>query len=192
MKIYTKTGDAGETGLLENVRVPKHDTRLEAYGTIDELNAAIGMIVAAMTHEYKNADCPPFIQNEKDRLQQIQCLLFSIGTLLATPTSAKTRYAEPPASTSILDLEAAMDAMSVGLPELRRFILPGGTMSAATTHLARTISRRAERATTKLHAESPLPASVLTYMNRLSDYLFVLARAINNTQNCPDIEWRNP
>jgi cob(I)alamin adenosyltransferase len=188
MKIYTKTGDAGQTGLLENVRISKHDLRIHAYGTLDELNSILCVVLTQFDEKIKH---DPLVQVEIKRLQELQSALFSLGTILATPPESKTQYAQPPKDAEIQQVEPAIDTMNARLPELKRFILPGGHPCAASTHWARTVARRFERVCTELNQESPLPATVIPYVNRLSDYLFVLARFMNNAANIPDVEWRS-
>lgn len=166
-KIYTKTGDQGTSGLFGGQRVPKNHPRLEAYGTIDELNSAIGLI-----------------QISVPELQQIQSDLFLVGTELATP-QGKPQLA----ATRIADLERSIDAMTAELPELKHFILPGGHSTAATTHLARTICRRAERRIIQLAETEPVNPVIIQYMNRLSDWLFTLARYLNKQHGVTDHPW---
>lgn len=181
MRIYTRTGDAGETGLFAGGRVPKDHPRVTACGDVDELNAALGV---AMTLDPTGAD--------GDLLAAIQRDLFAIGSQLATPDPTKV---PPGASRPFVDdarivaLERAIDAREEGLAPLREFILPGGTPGAAAFHLARTVCRRAERAVVRLSRESPVSPDVLRYLNRLSDLLFVLARAANARAGVRDVTW---
>lgn len=176
MKIYTKTGDAGETGLCGGERVKKDHLRIQSYGTLDELNAAIGIATAT------DAD---FLAGDFSR---IQSELFQLGTELATPSDKKIPIdvIQPPA---IESLEHAIDSMEKSLPPLKSFILPGGTLLAAQLHLARTICRRAERELVVLNRAEPLRAVVLQYVNRLSDYLFVASRFANHSKKVSDIPW---
>jgi len=181
MKIYTKTGDDGSTGLLSGQRVRKNDARLECYGTIDELNAAIGL--AAVTSD----------QDLRDKLRQIQNELFVIGThvALAGDEAAPKNVSIPTLEEApVARLEAEIDAAEAELAPLKQFILPGGTEAAARLHLARTISRRAERLLVGLSLEHPLPPIIVTYLNRLSDWLFVHARLANRRANVDDIPWQ--
>ncbi len=182
MKIYTKTGDQGDTGLFGGPRVAKNDARIEAYGTVDELNSLLGV---ARTFE---------LPAEIDRLvERIQNELFSLGAQLATPdpTAHQTALVGP---TQIAALESAIDHYEAGLEPLRQFILPGGTTAAAHLHLARTVCRRAERRLVSLVQTSPQPiaADLVIYLNRLSDLLFVLARAANRAAGTPDVPWQKP
>ncbi len=179
MKIYTKTGDSGETGLFGGPRVRKSDPRVEAYGEIDELNAAIGAARAIVED--------PEIDRE---LAKIQEELFCVGAELATPHGAKARSAIPPVDAAwTVRLEGAMDSWDGELPALSRFVLPGGTRTAAALHLARTICRRAERRVVSLAAEAEVAPGVLAYLNRLSDFLFVAARVANHRAQKEEPLW---
>ncbi|MCM2279949.1 MAG: cob(I)yrinic acid a,c-diamide adenosyltransferase [Oligoflexia bacterium] len=180
MKIYTKKGDAGETGLYGGARVPKDDLRIRAYGTIDELNAALGVALASLPAN----DASPL----RASLLRIQSELFQLGAELATPRGTKTK------STLIEDvqvetLENEIDAMEEDLSPLKSFILPGGSAPAAQLHLVRTISRRAERELVSLNRGEPQRATVLRYLNRLSDYFFVCARFANRLAGVSDVPW---
>ncbi len=179
MKIYTKTGDQGETGLFGGPRVRKSDARVDAYGEVDELNAAIGAARAVVED--------PEIDGH---LARVQAELFCVGAELATPHEAKARSAIPslePASTA--SLEAAIDAWERELPPLSRFVLPGGTRTAAALHVARTVCRRAERRAVALSAEVEIDPAVLAYLNRLSDFLFVAARVANRRAHREEPLW---
>jgi cob(I)alamin adenosyltransferase len=185
MKIYTKTGDAGATGLWGGLRVPKDATRVQAYGTVDECNAAIGV---ARAHLLASA-----VEAERDLaaiVAQIQDQLFVVGADLATPGEA----ANIPriGAEDIAGLERTIDAFEAEQAPLAQFILPGGTLAAAHLHLARTICRRAERWVVQLAREEPLGQHVGVYLNRLSDCLFVLARAANARAGLPDVPWNSP
>lgn len=178
-KIYTKTGDGGTTGLLGRGRVSKGDARIEAYGTVDELNAAIGAARAADGAGPADA-----------LLGRIQHELFDVGAALADPDPAGPFHGMiAPAHAE--GLERDIDAMEAELPPLTQFILPGGCPAAAQVHVARTVSRRAERAAVRLSAEpgESVPKPLLIYLNRLSDFLFVLARWINLKVGVPDVAW---
>jgi cob(I)alamin adenosyltransferase len=179
MKIYTKTGDAGETGLWGGLRVPKDDARVQAYGTVDECNAAIGVARAAGPDAGLDAI-----------LARIQDQLFVVGADLATPGEA----ANIPrvGAQEIAFLEQTIDALEEQLPALKQFILPGGAPAAAQLHLARTICRRAERWVVGLARQEQLGSHVGVYLNRLSDCLVVLARAANARADVPDVPWRKP
>ncbi len=180
MKIYTKTGDEGITGLLGNRRIPKDDIRIEAYGTIDELNAVLGLARAEG------------LDAASDRLiGELQDELFAVGSALADP-DPKGRYHNTIQTKHAVRLEAIIDALESDLPPLTSFILPGGSRPAAQIHLARTVCRRAERLVVRL-ARQPggdVPAALIVYLNRLSDLLFVLARALNHRARIADIPWK--
>jgi cob(I)alamin adenosyltransferase len=181
MKIYTRTGDQGETGLFGGGRVSKDDPRVAAYGDVDELNSALGVSRAAGDGEFFD-----------DLLESIQRDLFSIGGHLATPDPEKVRKALEKASLSpaqISEFERIMDEAEDSLPPLKAFILPGGTRRAAALHLARTVCRRAERSVVHLAHIEPVPEIFLIYLNRLSDLLFVLARVANQRAGVSDITW---
>jgi cob(I)alamin adenosyltransferase len=181
MKIYTKKGDAGETGLYGNVRVPKDDSRIRTYGTIDELNACLGLALC-------EADTQP---NLSGRLSRIQGELFQLGAELATPRG-KTVPSALIAESHVQTMEKEIDAMEAQLPALRSFILPGGSRLSSLLHFARTVSRRAERELTGLNRAEPCRPEVMRYMNRLSDYLFVTARHANHLAQVTDIPWNPP
>jgi cob(I)alamin adenosyltransferase len=178
MKIYTKTGDQGETGLFRGPRVPKHDLRVEAYGNVDELNALLGSLLTDVTH--------PEIRK---LILAIQHELFEIGADLATPPQQQETPELRINAAMTENLEHAIDQFEAQLPELTYFILPGGSKGGAILHLARTVCRRAERSITHLHQEQPMNPEILRYINRLSDLLFVLARAENQHTNSPEIRW---
>lgn len=181
MKLYTKTGDGGETGLLGGQRVPKDDLRVAAYGEVDELNAQIGFALTL--------DPPDFA---RELLETVQRDLFTIGAELAAPdpgTLAKALAGPPVGRLETEALERAIDDHDATLPRLRTFILPGGTVKAAALHVARAVCRRAERALVGLGRQAPVSPAILTYVNRLSDLLFILARAANARAGRPDIAW---
>jgi cob(I)alamin adenosyltransferase len=179
VKIYTRTGDSGDTALLGGTRVPKDSLRVAAYGDVDELNALLGVALA----EGVDADA--------ELLRAIQRDLFALGARLADPTAAVASRREKAALTAqdVARLEGAIDAHEGGLPPLTAFILPGGSRAGALLHLARTVCRRAERAMVALHRAEPLDPVLLAYVNRLSDLLFVLARAANHGQGSPEERW---
>lgn len=179
MKIYTKTGDQGETSLLGGTRVSKSDLRIEAYGTVDELNSWIGTLRASVS------------ENFKTRLEGIQNNLFSIGSLLASE-SKENKFNLPEITKSdIEDLELAIDGYNKDLPELRNFILPGGSLETSYAHLARCVCRRAERRVVALKDldESGFSPLILLYLNRLSDYLFVFSRVLSKELNVKELHW---
>ena len=179
MKIYTKTGDHGETGLFDGTRVSKADARVDAYGEVDEVNAAIGLARAHCT----DAEIAGL-------LEVLQRDLHAVGAVLADPrhhiAGRVTKAAMTDEDTQ--RIEALIDRYERDLPPLRRFIIAGGSPVAAALHLARTICRRAERRIVALNLE-PSDEPVLVYMNRLSDLLFVLARVVNHRAGVPDTEW---
>lgn len=181
LRIYTRTGDAGDTGLFGGGRVPKDAVRVDAYGEVDELNAALGL-AAAISPE-------PRID---DMLAPIQRDLFSIGAILATPDRDRMRDQLAKArldDTRVAELEGAIDAAEESLPPLRAFVLPGGSPKAAALHVARTVCRRAERRVVQLAREEEIPGDVIVYLNRLSDLLFVLARLANERDGAPEVTW---
>jgi cob(I)alamin adenosyltransferase len=179
-RIYTKTGDDGTTGLVGGARVGKDDARLECYGTIDELNAAVGLAAVAVE--------PHMLPG----LRAVQAELFVLGSHLATPADSPMASSLPrfdPAWTA--RLEHQMDAAEAELPPLRNFILPGGTDAAARLHLARTVCRRAERLLVAFARQAhPVDPIHLTYLNRLSDWFFVQARLANHRAGIDDIPWK--
>lgn len=180
-KIYTKTGDDGTTGLFGGHRVSKHALRIQSYGTVDELNSLIGMARA-----YSG------LRPEHDELlATIQEQLFVLGADLATPAGASKNFPLPRVTSSETEcLERAIDTLEEELPELKNFILPGGTPSGAALHLARTVCRRAERLVVMLlHEEPEVGMLPLQYLNRLSDMLFVLARAVNHAAGVAEHPW---
>lgn len=181
MKIYTRTGDAGDTGLFGGGRVPKDHPRVAAYGDVDELNSAIG--VARATAPAQAFD---------PLLESIQRDLFALGGQLATPDPARVAKALEKAQLSderIAELERVMDAADEELTPLRAFVLPAGTPKACALHLARTVCRRAERSVVALARENELPPVFLVYLNRLSDLLFTLARLANHRDGAGDVTW---
>ena len=179
MKIYTKTGDTGTTALGTGSRVPKHHIRVEGYGTLDELNAFLGLL------RDRQIDAPT-----KATLLHIQKKLFALGALLAlAPTNDKPPGPPPVATDDLAMLERDIDHMNEKLPPLTHFILPGGHPTVSYCHIARTVCRRAERQITHLHQIQPLPHTVLAYINRLSDYLFVLARKLAKDLKAQEVQW---
>lgn len=180
VKVYTKTGDDGTTGLIGGSRVKKFDNRLEAYGTVDELNSAIGVVAAYLEHG-----------NELDVIRRIQSQLFVIGSHLATDESAQELEEQLPCSESDIEfLEIEIDQISQELPPLKHFVLPGGCGAAAHAHLARTICRRAERRIVEMSEMIDIDNQLIKYINRLSDYLFVLSRKLNVVKKQEEIFWK--
>jgi cob(I)alamin adenosyltransferase len=181
MKIYTKTGDHGDTALFGGGRVPKDDARVSAYGDVDELNACIGMARAVQP-----------MQRIDEVLVPIQRDLFGLGALLATPNREKMKAQLEKARIDderIAQLEHAIDNAEGDLDPLRAFVLPGGSNKAAALHLARTVCRRAERHVVTLMRESEVPDIIIVYLNRLSDLLFVLARLANRLDSVGEVTW---
>ncbi|GAB3497446.1 cob(I)yrinic acid a,c-diamide adenosyltransferase [Spirosoma knui] len=180
MKIYTKTGDKGQTALIGGRRVSKADLRIDTYGTVDELNSWIGLVRDQAVNE-----------GRKELLKEIQDRLFTIGAELATDPEKAPKKAIPViVPDDVTLLEQAMDSMDAELPELRAFVLPGGHESVSYCHLARTVCRRAERLVTALNDQSLVDELVLQYLNRLSDYLFVLSRKIAQELTVNEVVWK--
>ncbi len=181
MKIYTRTGDAGETGLFGGGRVAKDHPRVQAYGEVDELNSALGQARATQPVHFMD-----------QLLESIQRDLFALGGHLATPEPDKVKAALEKADLSqsrIAVFERMMDEADTELPPLRAFVLPAGTPKAAALHLARTVCRRAERSVVRLSHDEPVPELFLVYLNRLSDLLFTLARLANHRDGAGDVTW---
>lgn len=179
MKIYTKTGDKGTTALFGGKRVSKADLRIDTYGTIDELNSWIGMVRDLEVN-----------QKRKDVLVEIQDRLFTIGSILATePGNTKVKIPSL-AEADILFLEKEIDAMDAALPPMRFFVLPGGHTAISHCHVARTVCRRSERLIIALHAQETVPDEVIKYINRLSDYLFVLSRMVAHELRAEETPWK--
>lgn len=176
MKIYTKTGDLGQTSLFGGARVPKNDARIEAYGTIDELSSHLGV-----------ARTTPLPSSVDAVLHQVQLDLFEIGAHLASPGTSRFPGVD---AARIEELEQAIDAMERELTPLTTFILPGGSSSSAHLHVGRTVCRRAERLVVALQDDSPATISTIAYLNRLSDFLFVAARFANHRAEVEDVPWK--
>jgi cob(I)alamin adenosyltransferase len=177
-KIYTKTGDTGETGLFGGKRLPKSHLRIEAYGTVDELNAHLGLLRDLLGNA-----------QQRDILKQVQDNLFSLGASLAT-TPEKQLAVPSILPNDIETLEQQIDAMETVLPLLKNFILPGGHPTVSQCHIARCVCRRTERAVVALHLTEPVDAILIRYLNRLSDYLFVLSRKIAQDLQADEIVWQ--
>ncbi|GCB37468.1 cob(I)yrinic acid a,c-diamide adenosyltransferase [Bacteroides faecalis] len=179
--VYTKTGDKGTTGLVGGTRVPKTHIRLEAYGTIDELNSHLGWLYTYLMDE-----------NDRDFILGVQHKLFSIGSYLATDQGkTQLKCASIITQENVLCIEQEIDKLDEQLPELRAFIIPGGARGAAVCHVCRTICRRAERRILVLSETCTISPELLAYVNRLSDYLFVLSRKINFDEQNNEIFWDN-
>ncbi|WP_300598337.1 cob(I)yrinic acid a,c-diamide adenosyltransferase [Niabella sp.] len=179
-RIYTKTGDQGKTALIGGTKVSKAHLRIEAYGNVDELNSWIGLCRDVQTDA-----------STRDRLQELQDRLFTIGALLAQDPGKATKMLLPDLhEEDIQVLEKEIDTMTAALPEMKSFIIPGGSVAISYLHIARCTCRRAERSCVRLQAEEPVEALVIMYLNRLSDYLFVLARYTGHLTGVADIPWR--
>ncbi|WP_224364318.1 cob(I)yrinic acid a,c-diamide adenosyltransferase [Hyalangium versicolor] len=179
MKIYTKTGDAGETGLFGGGRVQKDDERVDAYGEVDELNATLGLA--------RSLSMPPELDGF---LQKLQEQLFTVGAVLATPQGTKASSYIPQLKAEWVEaMEQAIDRFETELPKMTHFILPGGTQASSALHVARTVCRRAERRVVPLLREGMVSADVGVFLNRLSDLLFVMARVANHREGVPDVKW---
>ena len=178
MKIYTKKGDQGQTSLIGGDRVSKHHIRIEAYGTIDELNSYIGILRSFVTDEINNPVLP-----------EVQDRLFTIGSLLAQAPNSKMILPDLN-DTDIVLLENSIDKMNEILPALRSFVLPAGSIEIAHCHVARCVCRRGERLIVQLDELQHVEPEILKYINRLSDYLFVLGRYIGHLKNVPEVSWK--
>ena len=181
MKIYTKTGDKGTTSLVGGTRVPKTHIRLEAYGTVDELNSNLGLLITYLLDG-----------KDKDFLQQVQDRLFAVGSHLATDREKMgLKEASIISSEQVEMVEREIDRLDTLLPPLSAFILPGGSRGAALCHVCRTVCRRAERRILALAEQVEIASELLAYVNRLSDYLFVLSRKMNQDDKKGEIFWNN-
>jgi len=179
--VYTRTGDKGTTSLVGGTRVPKTHARLEAYGTVDELNSFIGLLITYVD------PC-----EEQEFLQQVQNNLFVIGSNLATDQSiTQLRSASVITPEMVSEMEHQIDIVDASIPPLTAFVLPGGSRGAAVCHICRTVCRRAERRILALSEQAEVSAELLAYVNRLSDYLFVLSRKINQVEKKEEIFWNN-
>lgn len=179
-KVYTKTGDQGTTSLVGGVRIDKSNIRIDAYGTVDELNAQLGLLVAYMGDE------------DHALILRIQNNLFNVGTYLATDLTQTPLYESArfnPAEVTLIEQE--IDQMLQHLPAQTAFVLPGGAMDAAQAHVCRTVCRRAERCVVLLSQSTDILPEILQYLNRISDYLFVLARKLNFTHKIEEKKWQN-
>lgn len=181
MKIYTKKGDQGKTSLLGGSRVPKYHLRIEAYGTVDELNSLMGLIG---DQEVNNSFLP--------LIRSVQHELFTLGSQLANDPEHSHFKLPDISEDAISSLESSIDKMNEELPPLKNFILPGGHIANSYAHMARSVCRRAERRVVELNETEPIPADILAYLNRLSDWLFVLARYISFKTKSSEIIWKAP
>lgn len=180
MKIYTKKGDEGNTGLLGGTRVPKHHLRIEAYGNVDELNSYIGLLRDLI-----------LVERHQAVLLEVQDRLFTLGSLLALDPDHVGKMTLPEVVESDVEsLEREMDSLDLDLPEMKSFVLPGGHPTVSHCHIARCVCRRSERAVSALHEQQPLPEIPLKYLNRLSDYLFVLSRHLSQSLGAKETPWK--
>ncbi len=181
-RIYTKRGDAGETGLVGGQRVPKDTPRIEAYGTVDELNAFVGLAAVSCAED-------PRLMPLAAILRRVQHELFNLGSILATePADVHPKQPRVTAA-DIAQLEREIDSMNADLPALRSFVLPGGTRLSAELHVTRTVCRRAERLLVAMARDESVPPEVIPYLNRLSDAMFVWSRWVNHVLGVPEVLW---
>jgi cob(I)alamin adenosyltransferase len=181
-RIYTKRGDAGETGLVGGQRVPKDTPRIEAYGTVDELNAFVGLAAVSCTEDLRLAPLAAI-------LRRVQHELFNLGSILATEPADVHPHQPRVTAAEIAQLEREIDSMNAGLPALRSFVLPGGTRLNAELHVTRTVCRRVERLVVGMAREESVPPEVIPYLNRLSDAMFVWSRWVNHVLGVPEVLW---
>lgn len=181
MKVYTKTGDSGQTSLFGGQRISKGHQRIEAYGIVDKLNAQLGVVRVHL----EDADLD-------DLVHRIQSELFTLGADLATPNPVQSPHLQRVSPPFIARLEGEIDGFEAELPRLQSFILPGGSVASAYLHVARTTCREAERATVRLAEADPVNELAVIYLNRLSDWLFVLARLVNHRHHVADVPWHAP
>lgn len=181
-KVYTKTGDKGTTSLIGGTRVKKSDIRIESYGTVDELNSFIGLLTTYVDEK-----------ETADLLAEIQNVLFNVGCNLAMGESFKKEIKESVVADALIEhVENAIDRMQSAIPELKSFVIPGGSRSASTAHVCRTVCRRAERLIIALDESSEVDRNLMAYVNRLSDYFFVLSCYLNNIEKVDEKIWQNP
>lgn len=190
-KVYTKFGDAGETMLADGQTTSKAAARLRSYGDVDELNAVIGLVRTELDREPRRSQDPEFLESLDRQLGRIQQELFNLGAELATPKAALGEATLVVEERHVTQLEQDLDAWNDALAPLRSFILPGGGPLASSTHLARTVCRRAERELVALAAAEPVRPEAMRYVNRLSDYLFVIGRAASHRLGYDEVLW-NP
>lgn len=181
-RIYTKRGDAGETGLVGGQRVPKDTPRIEAYGTVDELNAFVGLAAVSCSEDSRLAPLAAI-------LRRVQHELFNLGSILATEPADVHPHQPRVTAAEIAQLEREIDSMNAGLPALRSFVLPGGTRLNAELHVTRTVCRRVERLVVAMAREESVPPEVIPYLNRLSDAMFVWSRWVNHVLGVPEVLW---
>jgi cob(I)alamin adenosyltransferase len=181
-RIYTKRGDAGETGLVGGQRVPKDTRRIEAYGTVDELNAFVGLAAVSCAEDSRLASLAAI-------LRRVQHELFNLGSILATEPADVHPHQPRVTAAEIAQLEREIDSMNGDLPPLRSFVLPGGTRLNAELHVTRTVCRRVERLVVAMSREESVPPEVIPYLNRLSDAMFVWSRWANHVLGVPEVLW---
>ena len=181
-RIYTKRGDSGETGLVGGQRVPKDTPRIEAYGTVDELNAFIGLAAVSCAEDSRLAPLAAI-------LGRVQHELFNLGSILATEPADVHPHQPRVTAAEIAQLEREIDSMNADLPALRSFVLPGGTRLNAELHVTRTVCRRVERLVVAMAREESVPLEVIPYLNRLSDAMFVWSRWVNHVLGIPEVLW---
>lgn len=190
VKIYTRTGDTGETSILGGERVKKNSARVKAYGSLDELNSQLGLLISTVSEKLDPKEATRFVN---PKLTQIQQNLFLLGSHLATPKENRVQFQLPQFSHSeqIQMLENSIDAMEIHLEPLKNFILPGGSQCGSQAHVCRTLCRRAEREVVDFLESEPdqIPDGTIGYLNRLSDFLFVLARYLNKQENRTETRW---
>lgn len=183
MKIYTKTGDKGQTALVDGSPISKSHGRIKTYGTVDELNSHLGLLISMLDSEAK-------LSGEIPQLKEIQVWLFQLGSQLACANDDMAKKLPTINENQIQKMEARMDQWDSELPALKNFILPGGHPASAQAHVCRTVSRRAERTCVTLDETEPLTLPAISFLNRLSDYFFVFARLINHRLEFPSVEWK--
>jgi len=188
-KVYTRTGDRGETALVGGERIPKDAPRIESYGTVDELQAVLGMLRAALAESDRE---PEVCRETLAAIHRVQQDLFDLGSTLATPVEHLDRVKNPVTDERIAWLETSMDAWNESLAPLRSFVLSGGGRFSALAHVARTVCRRCERIVLRLHRDEEVPGEVLRYLNRLSDFLFVLGRHLAQAFGEEEPLWETP
>ncbi len=191
-KVYTRTGDQGETGLVGGARVAKDSPRIESYGTVDELQAFLGMLRAALTESIEADRHPALCGTCVQAIHRVQQDLFDLGSTLATPPEHLDRVKNPITAERIAWLEESMDVWNETLPPLRSFVLSGGGRFSALSHVARTVCRRCERVVLRLSRQEEVPEEVLRYLNRLSDFLFVLGRHLAQVFGEEEPLWETP
>ncbi|NCQ35125.1 cob(I)yrinic acid a,c-diamide adenosyltransferase [bacterium] len=184
MRIYTRTGDQGQTSLGDGTRLPKSAPRIDLYGDIDELNSVLGCCLSVLPAEQEGT-----LATLHAALLEIQDQLFALGMVIADPGRCRAGQNQEQASFPVKRLEDLIDGLDRDLPPLKNFILPGGTSASGFLHLARTVCRRCERKAVALAADEPVPASAVIFLNRLSDFLFTAARSANLAARVDDVPW---